>query len=355
MMPVMMAPMYPLSTTMLPLVMQPLPPMVPRMVNGVPNGKVSLGASLRDRATLPSPLRGLGPSGGYPSRLRSLRSLRAPLAAAVRCAHRRCRTDTLLPRFIGVLPVTAVSSSRRRCAPRSSSCSPRSPWPAAPAAGLASARRGGTSCLAGVGFAVHRLAHRAMHHPARRCLRSCARSCRTRPHFAPHRAAQSRPHQCGPLRLRLRQRAAHDCLRLRPHRPPLIRRGGSTPPASPASIPPSLFPGFVALSTPFGGSGSHPTHLRCRGCRDWPSLLLAGYAALVGARVDAWRAGLTCHRSVLASDPRLPHPVAEAVHPGNSMRLDATPRTTTDHSPQGQPAVHRRGRTSKCCCPPRAA
>ncbi len=38
------------------------------------------GAPLRDRATLPSPLRGLGPSGGYPSRLRSLRSLRAPLA-----------------------------------------------------------------------------------------------------------------------------------------------------------------------------------------------------------------------------------------------------------------------------------
>ena len=50
------------------------------MVSGVPNGQVSLGASLRDRATLPSPLRGLGPSGGYPSRLRSLRSLRAPLA-----------------------------------------------------------------------------------------------------------------------------------------------------------------------------------------------------------------------------------------------------------------------------------
>ncbi|MDE2914570.1 MAG: hypothetical protein OXL68_16775 [Paracoccaceae bacterium] len=59
---------------------------------------------------------------------------------------------------------------------------------------------------------------------------------------------------------RLRQRAAHDCLRLRPHRPPLIRRGGSTPPASPASIPPSLFPGFLAVSTPFGGSGSHLTH-----------------------------------------------------------------------------------------------
>ena len=39
-----------------------------------------VGASLRDRATLPSPLRGLDPSGGYPSRLRSLRSLRTPFA-----------------------------------------------------------------------------------------------------------------------------------------------------------------------------------------------------------------------------------------------------------------------------------
>ena len=55
-------------------------PLAPKMLTGVPDGKVSLGASLRDRATLPSPLRSLGPSGGYPSRLRSLRSLRAPLA-----------------------------------------------------------------------------------------------------------------------------------------------------------------------------------------------------------------------------------------------------------------------------------
>ena len=42
-----------------------------------------LGASLRDRATLPSPLRGLVPSGGYPSRLRSQArcALRLPRAA----------------------------------------------------------------------------------------------------------------------------------------------------------------------------------------------------------------------------------------------------------------------------------
>ena len=73
----MMAPMHPLLTTTLPVVMQP---MVPKMDTGSGMYTLRLGASLRDRATLPSPLRGLGPSGGYPSRLRSLRSLRAPLA-----------------------------------------------------------------------------------------------------------------------------------------------------------------------------------------------------------------------------------------------------------------------------------
>ena len=69
------------TTTILPAVLPVLVILlVPKMLTGVPDGSVSLGASLRDRATLPSPLRGLGPSGGYPSRLRSLRSLRAPLA-----------------------------------------------------------------------------------------------------------------------------------------------------------------------------------------------------------------------------------------------------------------------------------
>ena len=64
---------------------------------------LTLGASLRDRATLPSPLRGLGPSGGYPSRLRSLRSLRAPLA-------RRLAAPTV------------VSSARRRSHSRTPPC-----------------------------------------------------------------------------------------------------------------------------------------------------------------------------------------------------------------------------------------
>ena len=69
-----------LVTAVLPVLVMPLVPLVPMMLAGVPDSPMSLGASLRDRATLPSPLRGLGPSGGYPSRLRSLRSLRAPLA-----------------------------------------------------------------------------------------------------------------------------------------------------------------------------------------------------------------------------------------------------------------------------------
>ena len=93
---------------------------------------------------------------------------------------------------------------------------PRSPWPAMPATGIASARRSTIPCVAGVGFAVPRPPHCAVHEPAHQCPRSCARSCGAPPHFAPHRAGQSCPHDCGHLRRRLRQRAAHDCPRLRP-------------------------------------------------------------------------------------------------------------------------------------------
>ena len=112
-------------------------------------------------------------------------------------------------RFDGVVAVTALSSSRRRCALRSSRCSPRSPWPAAPTAGIASARRSSTPCTAGAGFAVHRLAHRVM---------------------------QSRPHKCGQRRRRFRRRAAHDPVQLPLHSRPLTRRGGSDVPLSPAPI-----------------------------------------------------------------------------------------------------------------------
>ena len=228
--PVMLETAHPMPTLAVPVVM----PMVPKMVNGVPDATMSLGASLRDRATLPSPLRGLGPSGGYPSRLRSLRSLRAPLAAAVRCAHRRCRDDTPLPRFDGVVPVTVVSSSRRRCAPRSSRCSLRSPWTAAPAAGNASARRGGTSCTTGPGFAVHRLAH----HPAHRRLRSCARSCGTL------RARRSAP----------RPAVASAQVRTAPPPPPAAccARLPAAPPAPPATHSPWRLPsaGFAGVDSP---------------------------------------------------------------------------------------------------------
>ena len=59
-----MAPMYRLPTTV-PVVMQPVMPLVPKMVNGVPDATMSLGASLRDRA--------------FRCNFRSLRSLQFPL------------------------------------------------------------------------------------------------------------------------------------------------------------------------------------------------------------------------------------------------------------------------------------
>ena len=118
------------------------------------HGTRDLGASLRDRATLPSPLRGLGPSGGYPSRLHSLRSFRASLGRRLAALTAVCPTADADATFTSVVrPVAAVVSCSR--------------------------------------FA-HRLPHRARH------------LC---------------PLMCGHFRLRLRQRAAHDCLRLRPHHP----------------------------------------------------------------------------------------------------------------------------------------
>ena len=81
-----------------------------------------LGASLRDRATLPSPLRGLDPSGGYPSRLRSLRSLRAP-ARRLASLTAACRTAPVAQRSTTSLgppphPPRAGASRRARRRPR---------------------------------------------------------------------------------------------------------------------------------------------------------------------------------------------------------------------------------------------
>ena len=99
----------------------------------VAESAMGLGASLRDRATLPSPLRGLVPPGGYPSRLHSLRSFSADAWPAPRRARRRVPGPHDMRTIRAPCSASAASSSRRRCAPRSSSASPRSPRPAAPA------------------------------------------------------------------------------------------------------------------------------------------------------------------------------------------------------------------------------
>ena len=153
---------------------------------------MGLGASLRDRATLPSPLRGLVPPGGYPSRLHSLRSFRADAWPAPRRARRRVPGPHDMRTIRAPCSASAASSSRRRCAPRSSSASPRSPRPAAPAIGIASARGIGTACAAGDGFAVHRPSHRAMLSRPRRCRPSCGRCRRCLDHLAAH----DRPGSC---------------------------------------------------------------------------------------------------------------------------------------------------------------
>ena len=64
--PVLMVTMPRMLTPKVQTVMQS---MVPNMDTVSRDHRMSLGASLRDRATLSSPLRGLDPSGGYPSRL----------------------------------------------------------------------------------------------------------------------------------------------------------------------------------------------------------------------------------------------------------------------------------------------
>ena len=234
--------------------------MVPMRVTGAGYPVTRLGASLRDRATLPSPLRGLGPSGGYPSRLRSLRSLRAPLAAAARCAHRRCRDDTLGARFDRIVPRTAGSSSRRRCAPRSSRCSPRSPWPAAPLRAAprldaAALRASPVPASPSTGSRTARCTTRRSRVSAR--ARAPAERSRTSLRTATGTGARTsagtsasafgsvlRTTACGSGRTARR----------------INRRGGSHPPRSPASIPRTLML-LDRLSRPPGRPWfSHHTH-----------------------------------------------------------------------------------------------
>ena len=89
---------------------------VPMIDTDSPFHSMKPGASLRDRATLPSPLRGLGPAGGYPSRLRSLRSLRAPLArwlASLAFAGVRIRERHLAPAATCLLRSRATAARPR--------------------------------------------------------------------------------------------------------------------------------------------------------------------------------------------------------------------------------------------------
>ncbi len=141
MLTVMMASVCPLPTTAVPVV-------IPMMVNGVPNATMSLGASLRDRATLPSPLRGLGPSGGYPSRLRSLtltpRSAWQRARHAVQSSRTRCRHRPRHPRAGAMRRARhrpRFARPRRRHRPRASlrlvaPALRASPVPASPRTGL---------------------------------------------------------------------------------------------------------------------------------------------------------------------------------------------------------------------------
>ena len=177
------------------------------------------------------------------------RSLRAPLA---RKADRPCRNvgtttvhnvTTMVPKRLTGLPNTTSNSGD----------------PSGPGSTLQSPLRSDFRC-----------------DPCRlRSLALTARlpSTRTRradtPHTVPdsdHRtscvsgagfAAHLAPHSCGRHCRRLRQRASHDCPRRCPRSPSLNRRGGSPPPASPASIPPSLIPQFGRSGPPGAGFGSH--------------------------------------------------------------------------------------------------
>ena len=158
-------------------------------------------------------------------RRRTLRRARPP-ASPFRC--RVTRHCTML-RMVAASPAPNPAH-RRSHRSRHVRSSPRSPWPAAPAAGIASAHRRCTPCVAGNGFAVHR---------------------------PPHRAVQQCPRECRCSRRPARHGASHPCPRSRRRGRPLKRRGGSPPPGSPASISPSSMLRISVVPTARGGLGSH--------------------------------------------------------------------------------------------------
>ena len=225
----------PMQTTMLTVMLMMVVLMsVRKMDAGAVNHTMRLGASLRDRATLPSPLRGLGPSGGYPSRLRSLRSLRAPLARRLATAHRRVPVRRLgaLDGRLGF--ATATFSSRRRFARRSSRCRlRRAPGGARPDAPLAALVR-----------ALLRSA------PALRC--------------APRRAPVPTPLRSPPP-----SPAAACCARLpaAPGAPPATQSPWRLPSAGFTGVDsPNLDAAGLAVPTARGGLGSHTPRSALRVC-----------------------------------------------------------------------------------------
>ena len=172
--------------------------------------------SLRDRAfRCQSPLRGLDPF-----RLQSLSPPVASLPARSACPTARCAPRRVPDRH-GRGHIRRHRQRHRRVLLATAL---RSPWPAAPAAGFASARRRRTPCVAGAGFAVHRAAH-------------CA--------------VQSCPHKCGHFLRHFR---------------PLKRRGGCALPGSPVSISPTLMQQVWPFRTARGGLGSHTRRISDAGC-----------------------------------------------------------------------------------------
>ena len=94
-------------------------PMLPAMKSDPAESAMDLGASLRDRATLPSPLRGLVPSGGYPSRLHSLRSFRAALGRRLAALAAACPADTTCTTRSPCSTMAIASAPRSPAAPTS--------------------------------------------------------------------------------------------------------------------------------------------------------------------------------------------------------------------------------------------